>query len=52
MVLAVHGHFQLRRIDAIRKLDFEVEARAGENRRAVDRVDGLGNDLVIPTAGQ
>ena len=46
MVLAVHGDFQFCGIDAIRKFDFEVEARAGENRRAVDRVDGLGNGLV------
>jgi hypothetical protein len=43
MVLAVHGDFQFCRIDAIRKLDFEVEARACENRRAVDRVDDLGS---------
>jgi hypothetical protein len=45
MVLAVYGHFQFSGIDAIRKLNFEVEARAGENRRAVDRVDGLGSGL-------
>ena len=44
IVLAVHGHLQLRRIDPIREFDLEVEFRAGKNLGAVDRVDGLGKD--------
>ena len=41
MVRSVQRHGHLCRIGQAGKLDFEVEARAGEDVRPVDRVDGL-----------
>ena len=41
IVRPVDRHFQFRRVDAIRKLDLEVELGAGKDFGAVDRIDRL-----------
>ena len=50
IVLAVHRHLQLRRIDPVREFDLEVELRAGKDLGAVDRIDGLGKQRAIADA--
>lgn len=45
MVLAVDRHFQLGRDRYARRTRLEIETGPGEDGRAVDRIDGLGNAL-------
>ena len=42
VVVAVHRDLDLVRREPVGELDLEVEARAGQDFGAVDRIDGLG----------
>ena len=41
VIVAVQRHGDLRRVGQTRKLDFEVEPRARQDIRPIDRIDGL-----------
>jgi hypothetical protein len=44
IVLAIDRYLQFRLVDPVRKFNFEVELRAGDDFSTVDRIDCLGNN--------